>query len=359
MIITNTASSKEKPRISIKYSPAIEVPSSLRCLAQTGSLPVSASNDSNALDKMDEKIRAEFDYLSSMSLEWTLVVDLFCHLEQHNIENVKSLLDTFPSVDTVDIVYGMLSGLVPKRMIGRLLKDPSLVAQLEDKPIAECVELEFVRRLVSDAQRFHKRLSSFLRWYWEHVFEEIWLKIGTEEISSVRVENDLLASLGTEGYLETCHPGLKVVDRTLTVIDAPRFSWPLQEMKAVDVFVSAFVGPLLMANQFGDTLTIFKNVPISDRKTKEADLQELAEFLKAIGSSTKFRILEKLYQSPKTTKELAEALDMAPSSISEHLKALRAVELLYPQRVKNSVYNRFLYENYQAFASRLLTYFDQ
>ena len=37
---------------------------------------------------------------------------------------------------------------------------------------------------------------------------------------------------------------------------------------------------------------------------------------------------------------------------------MREAELIYPQRVQNQVYNRFLYENYQAFLVYLLNYFE-
>ena len=86
---------------------------------------------------------------------------------------------------------------------------------------------------------------------------------------------------------------------------------------------------------------------------------EAVRFRKAIAGESKMRILRELYQSPKTTKELSDLLGIAPSSISEHLKVLRDAELIYPQRVQNSVYNRFLYENYQAFVSYLATYFER
>ena len=52
-------------------------------------------------------------------------------------------------------------------------------------------------------------------------------------------------------------------------------------------------------------------------------------------------------------KELADILQVAPSSISVHLRAMRDADLVYPQRMKNEVYYNLLYENYQAHLSFL------
>lgn len=358
MLIHSSEIPEDKQRIAIKYSPIIEIASSLRCMASPKSCPEHADLCASFQQKMDASTRAEFEYLSEMSLGWTLAIDLFCHLEQHNIESAKGLLATFPTIDDVDFLYGMLSGLVPKRTISRLVKQPKTLATWQGEGLEGFFDIGFVRKLIEEGPQLHKRMSTFLQWYWEASFEETWRRIGTSEIACTRIEKNVLAAMDEDAYLETCHPSLKIVNDYITVVDVPQFSWPLQDIEHIDVFLTAFNGPHLLVNHFGNTLSVFKRIAISDLETKEIGLEELEEFLRAISSSTKFQILQELYSSPKTTKELAEALDMAPSSISEHLKTLRAAELLYPQRVKNSVYNRFLYENYQAFASRLLTYFD-
>lgn len=359
MLINSPAASGEKRRIRIKYSPIVEIASSLHCLGRPESCPQFEDAFRKVLRDMTPETRSDFDYLSEVTLSWTLAIDLLCYLEQHDIESAKGLLAEFPKMNDVEFVYGMLSGLVSKRTIGRLLKQPQTISSWSNSTIDNLIGIDLARRIVAESAQIHERMARFLKWYWDNVFEEIWRNIGAAEIGCMGVEKKVLSAMSESSYLETCHPGLKVVHGSLTVIDVPECSWQLSDAEAIDVLLTAFSGSSLIVNKFDGILTLFKRIAVGDLGSDDIGLEELAEFLKSISSSTKFQILKELYNSPKTTKELAEALDMAPSSISEHLKTLRAAELLYPQRVKNSVYNRFLYENYQAFASRLLTYFDQ
>ena len=111
-----------------------------------------------------------------------------------------------------------------------------------------------------------------------------------------------------------------------------------------------------MINCIDGCLTIFKGVTFG-QATAEIP-PEIELFLKAIGSPMKLKILAELNVSPKTTKELADILQVAPSSISVHLRAMRDADLVYPQRMKNEVYYNLLYENYQAHLSFLVHLLD-
>lgn len=359
MLIKSSTALETKQRVTIKYSPIIEIASSLRCLAQHDPCPTFLEPCQLLLDSMNDERRNDFEHLCELSLDWSLAIDLFCYFEQHDIESARDLFAAFASLSTVDFAYGMLSGLVSKKTIARLLRQPEKITSWHDQALDGLIDAPLAQNILHEAEALQNQMADFLQWYWEGAFQQIWHKIGATEIASVRIENDILAALGESSYLITCHPGIKVVGDIVTIIDAPQYCWPLRNLESIDVLITAFSDSHLIVNKFGDTLTIFKRVTMGNLESEELSLEELAEFLKAISSSTKFQILEELYKAPKTTKELAEALDMAPSSISEHLKTLRAAELLYPQRVKNSVYNRFLYENYQAFASKLLSYFDR
>ena len=122
-------------------------------------------------------------------------------------------------------------------------------------------------------------------------------------------------------------------------------------------FVSAFTGERLMFNLIDGNLSVCKGVSLSSTRSTAVS-SGILNFLRAINGDTKLKILEELYKEPKTTKELSDILGIAPSTVSVHLKMMREAELIYPQRVQNQVYNRFLYENYQAFLVYLLKYFE-
>lgn len=59
-------------------------------------------------------------------------------------------------------------------------------------------------------------------------------------------------------------------------------------------------------------------------KIDDSEIFELhAEFCKTIASSRRLRIIEFLSEGEKSVGEIAEALQAAPSNISQHLRVLR------------------------------------
>ena len=122
MLINSPTASGEKQRIRIKYSPIVEIASSLHCLGHPESCPQFEETFQRVLRDMPSEMRSDFDYLNEVTLSWTLVIDLFCYLEQHEIESAKGLLAAFPKLNDIEFIYGMLSGLASKRAIGRLMQ---------------------------------------------------------------------------------------------------------------------------------------------------------------------------------------------------------------------------------------------
>ena len=359
MIIDNSHITVENVTVRVLYSPILEIVSSLHCLKESDSYPQYANECEKIFTLMDEPTRAEFDYLSEMSLNWTLSMDFICYLEQHNIESAKDFMANFPFIDTTEFMYGMLSGFVPKKTIARLLKDPSSIETWNNKQLESYMDLAFARKLLANASELQSRMAAFIKWYWENAFEKIWAQIGAGEINCHNAESKMLSDMGGLPYVETCHEDLQISNGVITVSNAQQFAVPITSLTTITVMLTAFKGPDLMMNNFDGELTVFKSITPERPTAKDINIDEFESFLKSVSSYTKLEILKSLYEAPKTTKELSDELGMAPSSISEHLKTLRAAELLYPQRIKNSVYNRFLYENYQAFASYLLHYFEK
>lgn len=62
------------------------------------------------------------------------------------------------------------------------------------------------------------------------------------------------------------------------------------------------------------------------------DIAALAEFFRTMGSDTRLKILLALDAREMCAGELASALDMAPSAVSNQLKALRQARLITVRR---------------------------
>ncbi|MBP3426635.1 MAG: winged helix-turn-helix transcriptional regulator [Clostridia bacterium] len=72
----------------------------------------------------------------------------------------------------------------------------------------------------------------------------------------------------------------------------------------------------------------------------EADVAALAEFFRTMGSDTRLKILLALDTSELCAGDLAQALDMAPSAVSNQLKALRQARLITVRREGKMLYYR-------------------
>ncbi len=80
------------------------------------------------------------------------------------------------------------------------------------------------------------------------------------------------------------------------------------------------------------TQTAQKNMPC------EADISALAEFFRVIGSDTRLKILLALDSCELCAGHLAEAVGMAPSAVSNQLKALRQARLITVRREGKMLY---------------------
>ncbi len=82
--------------------------------------------------------------------------------------------------------------------------------------------------------------------------------------------------------------------------------------------------------------------------------EEMLQQLKAIADSTRFKIISLLGEnSPLRGLDIAEALSLAPSTVSHHMEQLKQAGLITEEQVKNSKYYSLSKNNIQALISRL------
>ncbi|MDU2373097.1 MAG: metalloregulator ArsR/SmtB family transcription factor [Peptoniphilus harei] len=67
-------------------------------------------------------------------------------------------------------------------------------------------------------------------------------------------------------------------------------------------------------------------------------LFDLADLFKVFGDSTRFRIMNVLFNGPTSVGEIAQALDMSQSAISHQLKSLKDNNLVRSKRSDKSMY---------------------
>lgn len=68
------------------------------------------------------------------------------------------------------------------------------------------------------------------------------------------------------------------------------------------------------------------------------DIDITLEILRALGSQTRITILNILLKEPKSNVDLAEILDLSPSTISLHMKILCKCHFVYTKKEGGSIY---------------------
>jgi DNA-binding transcriptional ArsR family regulator len=70
----------------------------------------------------------------------------------------------------------------------------------------------------------------------------------------------------------------------------------------------------------------------------EASVQALAETFKALGDSTRVRILDAVYRAELCVGDIAELLGLSESAVSHQLRLLRGLRLVRPRRSGQQVF---------------------
>ena len=80
----------------------------------------------------------------------------------------------------------------------------------------------------------------------------------------------------------------------------------------------------------------------------EERAEEASEFLKAIASSTRLKLLCALVGGERSVSELADALDLRQATVSQHLARLRREGLVTTRREAQSIHYSIADETAQA-----------
>ncbi|MDU5612972.1 MAG: DUF5937 family protein, partial [Slackia sp.] len=262
----------------LKYSPTIEMAASLHAMECPKHFPSQKDRVDATRAKMGPDLRSEFNCIARETLGFAPVMDLIDHLERSDIDNIALFLDRLADVDPVEFAYGYFSGLIPKRTIRALLKDPQARIP-EGEALGHYFPEKSLRAYFEIQDELRPRIASFLKAYWTDVFAREWDHIGAVEIRRLSEEKHALAAIGHRAYLAGCHAGISVDDDAVRLQKSMGFTIPYRSIKKVEIVISAYVRPHLMMNCFDDVLTIYKGVDmaISDRETSFAEVEKFAK----------------------------------------------------------------------------------
>jgi DNA-binding transcriptional ArsR family regulator len=114
---------------------------------------------------------------------------------------------------------------------------------------------------------------------------------------------------------------------------------PIREIDLpVNIHVSFFLQTLYQQYEEKDNFWINMGYHLDKVYGEQALRKRIQEFLKFVADDSRFKMLELLGEGPHYGRELADKLDLKPSTVSYHLSRLEKMDLVAINRKKHKVY---------------------
>ena len=180
------------------------------------------------------------------------------------------------------------------------------------------------------------RLVDLLRSYWSHAFEDEWPKLSAQ-LRLARAEAELqLASGGLGSLLAHSTRRARLSDGGLAITPSIPIDIdiPLARDERLPVVLSLFAAPFVYT-RIGESAAVVLPAPSAERRVTPPSF-ELVQGLSAIADPTRLTLLRLVAACPRSTRELAQLLELSESAVSKHMRMLAAADLV--RGVRNGYY---------------------
>lgn len=301
---------------------------------------------------------------------WLLIMDIATYISSMHYEETGETYLTFDAamkeyekidlVTYLNIFLGMPALGYERSDAARWLKDPDTMSSKDIKTIGQYISQKDVKIFIRNIRELKDDLRDLLTIYWNDVFKSVWNEIELsldKTIDSANYECSLLGDVTQ--YIANVHSSIKVSKGTIYIQKDVPYMIDLDHVKKVHVFPSTFSGEELLIDTFDESLVIYYNLNLMDSKYVGQQGKELCKIFKALGDDTRLKIAKILWGAPATTQYLAGMLGMAPSTVSTHLKVMKAAGILTNKAIKKYVYYEVNQEALAQLGQQLVGYFKE
>lgn len=351
-------------RINFFYSEAEECLVSLHVMSNPEHHTAAKDWARNRYEMLSEELKHEIDFFGANYADWLFIMDIASYISQKNYPNrltVEKLVQEITDMDDEQFAYlflGFPAFDYDINIVRRWIKDPSAVNEKELGVQAQFLSTDSVRLFVEDIDGMKARIKDVLFKYWEECFSKEWPAIDRYLGGIVKKEELIFQRTNFNEYITQIHEDLTAADNFIVFHKDPDYSVNIKNIKDILINLSVFSAPHLMGNVVGQTMTVTLNLNFHSVKMQEAAPERVLKILDAVSDSTRLKIMKMLWNSETTTKELAEVLDLSPSTISLHLKILREADLVETNKIKKYVYYRLKKEEFKLLQDSLIGYFE-
>ena len=185
-----------------------------------------------------------------------------------------------------------------------------------------------VAEALRDPKGALERFVRMLGDYWACGFADEWPKLDAQ-LRLARAEAELeLAGGGLGALLARSTRRARLMDGAIAIRPSMPIDIdiPLGEDERLPVVLSMFAAPYVFT-RIGDPTAVVVPAPVAARRVTPPSL-ELVRGLNAIADPTRLTLLRLVAAAPRSTRELAQLLELSESTVSKHMRQLQSAELV-------------------------------
>jgi DNA-binding transcriptional ArsR family regulator len=215
-----------------------------------------------------------------------------------------------------------------------------------------CEPTEAVVETLHDPRATLERIAALLESYWALAFVDEWPQLEAQ-LALARAEAELhLAAGGIGALLARTTRRARLAGDALTIrpsipVDV---EIPMEDGQPLPVVLSLFAAPHVFTLVGGRAALVIP-APAADNVT--APSLELVRGLNAIADPTRLTLLRLVAAAPRSTRELAQLLELSESTVSKHMRQLADADLVRGARQGYYVLYRLVPERAEAASAAL------
>lgn len=300
-------------------------------------------------NKMDTALQHSLEMYGKAYAQWSLIMDLATYISceyyqetgQAQIE-FDEAMRRFRLMDGVTFLYfflGMPALGFDIETAEKWVKDPGEIDERAMRLISQYISQKDVVIFIRNMEALRNDLSALIKAYWEQAFSYVWRDI-EKNISQAIMRSKFECS--NQGdciqYISNLHNDIYVTKRQVFLKKDITYMIPLDEITQIHIFPSNFSDPELLMDRFENSLIIYYNMKLKTIVDELGEPGDLCNIFKAMGDVSRLKIIKMLWDAPATTQYISNVLGLAASTVSAHLKALKAVGLVNSKTIKKYVY---------------------
>lgn len=351
-------------QLNISYYAPSEMMFSLSVLSNPTQFPIYTKWARRKFHSLSDNLKQEILFFSNNYANWIFITDVILELVKDSMAeevNVEIIAEDLIKMDNIDFAYlflGMSAFGYDKNMIRDWIRDPEQVSDALLGNQAKFLQVENVQYFLRHIDFIKHRLANVLTRYWDECFKNEWPAINEYVTGVIEKERILLERSSAMEYIRNLDPRIVIEDGRIILKKSPDFSIEIEKLKKLTLIPSVFIGDNLGANIFEDKLDIILNLNFQSVKLSAPVPQDMVMILSALSDETRLRIIKILWNGESTTTEIAELLDLSPSTVSLHLKILKKASMVETSRVKKYVFYKLPKDFRKNLTNTLFSYFD-